>query len=152
MNTQRDSIEKIVDLDASPSAVWKAVSDHREFGQWFRVALDQPFVEGAESTGKVTYPGYEGLPWLAHVERIEPERYLAFRWHDYDPDADRPVEEFPTTLVEFLIEPRDGGTRLTIRESGFAAFGEARGIEAMRRNAGGWDIQAGHIREHVAGR
>ena len=151
MNTQNDQIEKVIRLDAPLDRVWQAITDHEEFGQWFRVALDQPFEEGARSTGKVTYPGHEGLPWLAQVERIEPKRYFSFRWHDYDPDSDKSVDEFPTTLVEFEFEESGDDTQLTIRESGFSALGEGRAIEAMRRNAGGWDIQAKHIAEHVAG-
>ena len=123
MSEQDDQIEKIIRLDASPDRVWRAITDHEEFGRWFRVALDQPFEEGARSTGKVTYPGHEGLPWLARVERIEPKRYFAFRWHDYDPEADKPPEDFPTTLVEFEFEPHGEGTQLTIRESGFSALG-----------------------------
>lgn len=150
MNTTDDQIEKVIRLDASLDRVWQAVTDHEEFGRWFRVALDQPFEEGARSTGKMTYPGHEGLPWVARVERIEPKRYFAFSWHDYDPDADKAPEDFPTMLVEFEFESSGEGTQLTIRESGFSALGEGRAVEVMRRNAQGWDIQAQNITDYVA--
>ena len=38
-----DRIEKTVELKAPVSRVWKALTDHKEFGAWFRVNLDGPF-------------------------------------------------------------------------------------------------------------
>jgi len=35
-----DSIEKRIELTAPVSRVWRALTDHREFGEWFRVKLD----------------------------------------------------------------------------------------------------------------
>ena len=152
MTSAHDRIEKVIEMEAPVARVWRAVTDHEEFGQWFRVKLDGPFKPGAVSTGKMTYPGFEGWPWRATVERIEPERLFSFRWHDYDAESDVPVERQPTTLVEFRFEPIPGGTRLTITESGIAALPEARRIKVLRDNTEGWNIQARNIAEHVASR
>src|SRR5882757_2877317 len=73
-----DRIEKTVELTAPVSRVWKALTDHQEFGSWFRVNLDGPFVPGARSTGHITYPGYEHLKWEAVVQKVEPERLFSF--------------------------------------------------------------------------
>jgi uncharacterized protein YndB with AHSA1/START domain len=35
-----DIIEKCIELKAPVSRVWRALTDHLEFGQWFRVKLD----------------------------------------------------------------------------------------------------------------
>ena len=35
-----DVIEKRIELNAPVSRVWRALTDHREFGEWFRVKLD----------------------------------------------------------------------------------------------------------------
>ena len=45
MNTP-DRIEKQVQLKASRARVWRAITDYKEFGTWFRVRLDGPFVAG----------------------------------------------------------------------------------------------------------
>ena len=150
MSDWKDKIEKSIDLQASVDRVWCALTDYQQFGEWFKVALDQPFRAGESSTGKMTYPGYEGIEWLAHVERIEPNRLFSMRWHDPDPQSDLPLEQQPTTLVEFLLERSGSGTKLTIRESGFASYGEVRGKAAMERNAGGWEIQAANIVEYLS--
>lgn len=55
-----DHIETTIDLNAPIERVWSALTDYREFGTWFRVDLDRPFVVGATTTGRVTFPGYEG--------------------------------------------------------------------------------------------
>src|SRR5713226_6695929 len=60
-----NSIEKRIELKAPVSTVWRALTDHREFGEWFRVKLDGPFVPGQVSRGQITYPGYEHVKWEA---------------------------------------------------------------------------------------
>ncbi len=145
-----DTIVKVVELKAPLSRVWHAISDHKEFGQWFRVKLDGPFKPGSVSTGKMTFPGCENYPWRAIVERMEPERLFSFRWHDYDEKSGTDVVEQTTMLVEFRLEPTAEGTRLTITESGFEALPDHRRIEVLRDNTEGWNIQANNIAAHVA--
>lgn len=132
--------------------MWKAISNPAEFGAWFRAALvDETFMPGHTARGHITYPGCEHLTMEMHVERIEPERLFAFRWHPYaiDPDVDYSGE--PTTLVEFTLEEIDGGTRLTVVESGFDAIPAARRDEAWRMNSGGWEEQMRNIARHLDG-
>src|SRR5215813_745759 len=78
-----DRIEKTVELEAPVSRVWRALTDHVEFGTWFRVRLEGPFVPGQVSRGHITYPGYEHLRWEAVVQKMEPERLFSFTWHPY---------------------------------------------------------------------
>lgn len=144
-----DQIVKVVELQAPVSRVWRALTDHREFGQWFRVRLDGPFQPGAISTGQMTYPGYESYPWLAVVERMEHEQLFSFRWHDFDDESGVEISKQPTTLVEFRLEATSAGTRLTIVESGFEGLPDPRRIEVLRGNTEGWNIQAGNIAAYV---
>ncbi|HEV2748845.1 MAG TPA: SRPBCC family protein [Allosphingosinicella sp.] len=144
-----DSIEKSIELNAPVERVWHALTDAAEFGSWFRVKLDGPFVPGETSRGRITYPGYEHLPWEAKVVAMEPPRLFAFEWHPYavDPDADYSHE--PRTLVEFRLDPVAAGTRLTVTESGFDRVPAHRREEAMRMNEGGWAEQMTNIQAHV---
>jgi Uncharacterized conserved protein len=83
------------------------------------------------------------------VERIEPERYFSYRWHPYalDPAVDYSLE--PTTLVEFSLEEAEGGTALTIVESGFDRIPLARRAEAFRVDDQGWDGQIKNLAQYV---
>ncbi len=149
--SQTDRIERTIELRASVLRVWRAITDFREFGQWFEVELDGPFEVGIESTGRLTTAGYEGLPWRAWVHAMDEPTRFAFRWHPYDVDPAIDRSDEHTTLIEFRLEPSGDGTRLTISESGFDALPDPRRLEAFRSNTEGWSIQADHIRRHVDG-
>lgn len=145
-----DRIEKRIELKAPVARVWRALTDYREFGEWFRVKIEAPFVAGEVSRGHITYPGYEHLKWEAVVERVEPERLFSFRWHPYAVDPKMDYSQEPQTLVEFRLEKTAEGTLLTVTESGFDKIPAARRAEAFPRNEGGWTEQMKNIERYVA--
>jgi uncharacterized protein YndB with AHSA1/START domain len=145
-----DRIEKRIELKVPVARVWRALTDYREIGEWFRVKIEGPFVAGEVSRGHITYPGYEHLKWEAVVERVEPERLFSFRWHPYAVDPKMDYSKEPQTLVEFRLEKTGEGTLLTVTESGFDKIPAARRAEAFPRNEGGWTEQMKNIERHVA--
>jgi uncharacterized protein YndB with AHSA1/START domain len=150
----QNQIEKRIALKAPVARVWRALTDYREFGEWFRVKLDGPFVPGQVSRGHMTYPGYEHVKWEAVVQKMEPERLFSFTWPHprsleqatYSGDYSKE----PTTLVEFRLEKTAKGTLLILTESGFDQLPTDRRLEAFRRNEGGWTEQIKNIQEYVA--
>jgi uncharacterized protein YndB with AHSA1/START domain len=144
-----DRIQRHIDIAAPPERVWRALTDHEEFGAWFRVRLDGPFVVGERSHGHITYPGYEHLKWEARVVAMEEPRRFVFTWHPYAVDPGRDYSAEPPTTVEFRLEPTGAGTRLTVTESGFDSIPAGRRDEALRMNSGGWDEQVRNVRAHV---
>ncbi len=145
-----NKIEKRIELKAPVSRVWRALTDYREFGQWFRAKIDSPFVPGQVSRGHITYPGYEHLQWEAVVQKMEPERLFSFTWHPYAVDPKRDYSKEPSTLVEFRLEKIPTGTLLVVTESGFDKIPADRRLEAFRMNDGGWAEQMKNIENHVA--
>lgn len=147
-----DRIEKVIELAAPVARVWRALTQHQEFGAWFRVDLQTPFVLGQVARGVTTYPGYEGMRWEANIVAMEHERVFAFEWCPYEHDDDTNFATAPKTRVEFRLQPTDGGTKLTITESGFDRLpNDKRRIDALRSNTEGWNIQARNIARHVEG-
>lgn len=146
-------IEKRMELDAPQSHVWRAITDYREFGQWFKVKLNAPFVPGQVSRGQITYPGYEHVTWEARIEKMEPEHLFSFTWpHARSFEKSDKASDYsgaPRTLVEFRLEPIPGGTLLTLTESGFDSIPADWRPEAFRRNDGGWTEQMKNIESHV---
>ena len=112
-------IEKRIELKAPVSRVWRAMTDHREFGEWFRVKLDGPFVPGQISRGHITYPGYEHVKWEAVVQKMEPERLFSFTWHPYAIDPKIDYSKETPTLVEFRLEKTAARHTALLTESGF---------------------------------
>ena len=146
-----DRIEKEIVIRAPRARVWRALTDPEEFGQWFGVRLESAFAPGARVRGRITSPGYDHITLEVAVERMEPERSLAWRWHPHAIDTTRDYSAEPTTLVAFELADVPEGTRLTVVESGFDALPAARRAEAWRGNEGGWTAQVKNIERHVTG-
>jgi uncharacterized protein YndB with AHSA1/START domain len=158
-----DRIEKQVVLRASLDQVWRAISDAEEFGQWFGVRFDGPFIAGGTVTAAIVpttvdadvakrQEAHAGAKSVWQIVAIEPRRRFAYRWHPFaiDPDLDDwEYDREPTTLVEFTLSETPDGVRLTIVESGFDATPEARRNASFEANAEGWAIQADLVRRYL---
>jgi uncharacterized protein YndB with AHSA1/START domain/uncharacterized damage-inducible protein DinB len=145
-----DRIEKLVDLDAPRSRVWRALTDPKQFSQWFGVSLSSPFTPGAAVSGKLTFKSYDHLTLTIWIETLDPERLFSFRWHPYAVEEGVDYSAEPTTLVTFTLEDAGAGTRLKIVESGFDAIPESRRAKAFSMNSAGWDGQVRNIQKFLS--
>jgi uncharacterized protein YndB with AHSA1/START domain len=153
-----DRIEKEVVLRAPLARVWQAISNADEFGLWFGVRFDGPFIEGASVKGVITpttvddevarrQEPHAGKTDTWQIVAIEPHRRLAFRWHPY------PVEdgsEAPTTLVEFTLAETDEGVLLRIVESGFDKIPAEHRASVFEGNSEGWAKQTELVGKYLA--
>lgn len=146
-----DRIEKKVQLRAPRKRVWQALTDPAQFGQWFgaRLPPEAVFAPGRTARGPITYPGYEHITLEITIEKMEPERVFSWRWHPNAVDPKRDYSNDPTTLVVFTLEEKDGGTLLTVVESGFDKVPSPYRATAFRSNRGGWAEQMKNIERHV---
>ncbi|MBY4870945.1 vanillate O-demethylase oxidoreductase VanB [Burkholderia sp. Bp9017] len=161
MTQSTDRIEKQAVLAAPPARVWEAIGNSAEFGTWFGVTFDGPFAEGQPLFGRITptriddvvakaQEPYSGAVFEIVVERVEPKQLFSFRWHPFaiDPNFDYSAE--PMTLVTFAIAEQNGGTRLTVTETGFDQLIEARRAKAREMNDHGWAAQMMLITKYLA--
>jgi uncharacterized protein YndB with AHSA1/START domain len=151
-----DRIEKSTLLHAPLSRVWRALADSAEFGTWFGMKFEGPFVAGASVRGVIapttvdaevakSQKTHEGMPLEFIIERLEPERLLSFRWHPAD-DPSAP----PATLVTFVLEQAAGGVMLTVTESGFDQIPVERRAKMFAANDQGWSAQMRLIAAYLA--
>jgi uncharacterized protein YndB with AHSA1/START domain len=151
MDTSTDRIERNIFLKAPVSRVWRALSLAEEFGNWFGVSLRGKTMKVGETLeGPVTYPGYEHIIMRVKIERMEPERSLAWRWHPAANDPTRDYSSEPMTLVVFELQEVPGGTHLRVVESGLDSIPIERRAHVFRLNSEGWDEQMINIEKHVA--
>lgn len=146
---KHDKIEKHIDIAAPLGKVWQALTDHRQFGEWFGVTLEGPFIAGKTVRGSITIEGYEGVPFTAHVKLIEPETRFSYTWHPCCKNNEAAADEEPT-LVEITLERIDTGTRVSVVESGFSRLPAHRYEDAYRGNSDGWVFQLERIARYVA--
>lgn len=160
MDTNTDRIEKQVLLRATRERVWSAISEADQFGTWFGVAFDGPFVEGERLTGRITptqvdaevaamQAPYAGTPFEWQVERIEPMRRIAFRWHPFGIDKTIDYSHEPMTLIVFELHEAPNGILLTVTESGFDQLPPERRAKAFAANEGGWTHQMTLISKYL---
>ena len=144
-----DRIEKQVEIAAPVARVWQALTDSRQFGEWFLVKMEGPFVAGKPVAGQITHPGYEHVRMQIEVKAIDPETLFSFTWHPYAVDSKVDYTQEEPTLIEFRLKATAGGTLLTVTESGFDKIPAQRRAEAFLRNDSGWAQQMKNIQAYV---
>lgn len=160
MPSSTDRIEKRILLRAPQERVWRAVSDAAEFGRWFGMELDGDFAPGARLMGRIEptqaddevakmQEKYAGMPVALLVDQVEPMHTLSFRWHPFALDTAMDYSSEPMTLVTFSLEPAEGGTWLTVVESGFDMLPPERRADAFEANEEGWGMQMQLVEKHL---
>lgn len=135
-----DAIERTLELDSPIDDVWRALTDPAELSGWLG--------DTAELNPTVGAGGWFG--WQEHgrfaveVDEFDPPRRFVWRWSH---QANTPLaDSAETTRVEWTLEPRDGGgTRLHLRESGFAT------LRHRQDNDGGWTAELAELEAYLAG-
>ncbi len=138
-----DRIEREIVIDAPPERVWSLMTEPE-----FWVAKGDTQVTVREGALLVSdHPDYGRFP--QRIEKIEPERYIAFRWASTFPGEEpRPGN---STLVEYTLTEEDGKTRLRVVESGFATLAAAEDVrrKSYDGNTEGWAIELDAFRKRV---
>jgi uncharacterized protein YndB with AHSA1/START domain len=125
-----DRIERTLDISHPPDRVWAALTTAEGLGAWF----------GNEATIDLRPGGSARMSWTSgdkaqmRIERVEQPTVFGFTWHIYGLPEDDPRR----TYVEFTLEPVNGGTRLTVVETGFAQLPGDAHQAAFGGNTEGW--------------
>jgi uncharacterized protein YndB with AHSA1/START domain len=132
-----DRIERTVEIEHSPGAVWAALTTAEGLGAWF----------GNEATIDLRPGGAAQMRWTdgptvdLRVERVEEPNVFGFTWHIYGLPDDDPRR----TYVEFTLEPVGAGTRLKVVESGFAQLPDDAYHKGYEANTQGWASELGEL-------
>jgi len=155
----RNRIYETIALRASRGRVWRALSDHREFGAWFGATFEQRFSAGT-TVGGILRPSVaeadrlgpgrlrDRTPVELMVDEIEPDHRLAFRLRSLAVAPDAGDAPDPTTFVELQLENDPEGVVLTVTESFATPAGERR-VQVTARHRAAWIERFGRLRWHV---
>ena len=152
MVSQTNRIERQVLIRAPLARVWRALTGIREFCKWFSAETESPeFQPGARVNLISTYEGscYKE-EFFIEIVAIVPERSFSWRWH---PGVKLPGEDLsqePMTLVEFRLEEAEGGTLVTVTESGFDRLFANRISRVFGENQAGWKTQMAALERYLA--
>jgi uncharacterized protein YndB with AHSA1/START domain len=145
-----DRVEREIVIDAPPDIVWSVITEAEHVGRWFSDSAAVDLRPGGELI--LTWDEHGAVYW--RVERIDPPRFVSFRWLRPVPDqsgADELLED-NSTLVEFNLDAEGDATRLRVVESGFAELAgsqeeNAKDAEEHRR---GWELELDELRDYVS--
>jgi len=140
----QDKIERQMMLKAPRQKVWDAITKPDMLCKWFANRMDvTELIVGQEFKFDWTQHGYS----RAVVETVEPQTRFVYRWENSGGNQNAPFADVPKTLVTFVLEDVEGGTRLTLTETGLAALPNA--AQVLSENSHGWDTELAELKAYI---
>jgi uncharacterized protein YndB with AHSA1/START domain len=136
-----DRIERTISVAQPPAKVWDAITTPEGLGTWFGHKATVDLRVGG--VAQVTWDGKDSHE--LRIERLEPPHVFGWTWGIYGLADDDPRR----TYVEFTLEPENGGTRLTVVETGFAQLPGDQHSTAYGGNAEGWQRELGELVDYL---
>ena len=142
------TIERDIDIDASPEIVFEVISQPRHIQEWWPDEAHLEPVPGAN--GDLVWrngdTGETMTVELAVVD-VDPPKRFSFRWCYTEP-----ARQGTSLLVTFELEPIPSGTRVRMTESGFRELGWeiAKLEDAYNEHSTGWDFFIPRLGEYVS--
>ncbi|HEX4442253.1 MAG TPA: SRPBCC domain-containing protein [Galbitalea sp.] len=134
-------VTRTLHIAAHRSAVWAALTEAHLIAEWFG---DQATIDlRVGGAGTLTWDKYGTSSFV--IEEVDEPNVFAFRWpHGMGEHQDSD----PTTLVRFTLADAEGGTQLTVVETGWEAFDD-NADEFMNDNVGGWQSELDELRDFL---
>jgi uncharacterized protein YndB with AHSA1/START domain len=134
----QDIITREIIVKAPKERVYAAITEPDQMITWFPDAI----LNGTLDVGQRPVFCFDGENHKAsvYIEAANPFEYFAYRWVPGSAGIIGDVLEVPNTLVEFIIEELETGTRVTVKESGFASLPAEVAENSLKENTGGWEI------------
>lgn len=143
------ALERSTLVRAPRGKVWQALTNIKEFSKWFGVEAEGEFTPGARVRMISTHDGYKGMEIFVDVVKMEAPETFSWRWHPGSKQPGEDTSNEPTTLVEFRLTEAEGGTLVTVVESGFDRLSLARRARAFEDNTRGWEIQLASLNRYA---
>jgi uncharacterized protein YndB with AHSA1/START domain len=146
---EQSRIDRTIEIKATPERVWRALTTAEELSAWFQVRIEGAITPDTEVWMTITHSEHAGQRFrVRFTAMVEPRRFV-WEWHPgaVDPNVDYAGE--PRTTVTFTLEPVEGGTRLTVSETGFDQIPFPRRAKAYQDNSTGWAEVVLWLQRHV---
>ena len=148
VNSDEFTVRRTITIKASIEKVWAAITEADHLARWFpHSAVLNDVAVGAG--GVFTWNDYGDF--AVRVEELDPPRMIAYRWSN---DSSRAIDseqldETKSTVFRFTLESIEGGTQLTVVESGFGSLPDPAG--SMESNRGGWNSELDELVAYLEG-
>ena len=141
------TVRRTIQINATPEKVWAAITEPALISQWFGRA--EFAGSGPGAVGTLTWDDHGSFP--VRIEAVDAPRSITYRWSNDDALGDIPdeLDVEHSTVFTFTLEPVEGGTQLTVVESGFENTSDAAANLEFHRQ--GWDSELDELVALVEG-
>jgi uncharacterized protein YndB with AHSA1/START domain len=139
----QDVITREITVKAKKERVYGAITDPAQIVSWFPDAIEGGTLEVGQRPTFV-FSRFDHKAEV-YIEAAKPFEYFAYRWVPGSATAVGDVLAVPNTLVEFFIEDTEDGSKVTVKESGFASLPADVAEEKFKQNSGGWEMMMGRL-------
>jgi uncharacterized protein YndB with AHSA1/START domain len=141
-----DQIERVLTLPVPQARVWAALTTPQGISQWFSTHAEFELQVGSKM---LLHWEKEGITAPGQVEKIDPPHEFAFRWLACGAGDTQELTPTNSTLVSFTLKTVDGGTCLTLRETGFAALDPKQRLVARPEHESGWTMELQELVDYL---
>jgi uncharacterized protein YndB with AHSA1/START domain len=133
---EKVEIKRSIWINAPRERVWKAIADPAQIAQWFA-----PGVDFSRKDDILSIRMGDTDIEVAIVEVVDPPRQLTTR-------------SLPDRLITttYLLEEENGGTRVTVRESGLELLPETERKQRIEQNGPTWDVALENLKAFIDGK
>jgi uncharacterized protein YndB with AHSA1/START domain len=127
------------------------LTDVAEFSRWFSMeTAATAFEPGVRVHAVSAYAGpCDQAKFFLDVVEMTAERSFSWRWHPGANPEGEDLSQEPMTLVTFQLEDSEGGTLVTVTESGFDLLFAGRRARVFEENEEGWKIQMAALERYL---
>ncbi len=139
----QDIITKEIIVKANKERVYAVITDPTQIISWFPDKVEGTLEVGQRTTLIFSEENHRSE---IYVEAATLYTYFSYRWVPGGKGNEGvDVLTVPNTLVEFFIEEQEGGTKVTVKESGFTSLPPEVVEQSFNQNSGGWVYMIGRL-------
>lgn len=142
-------IDRNISINAPVERVFRALTNADELSAWFQVRIEGTLAPNSEVWMTSVHPDHAGQRFRVRITAVEPPHRVQWQWHPGEVDPKLDYSREPMTTVTFTLESSNGGTRLTVSETGFDEISLARRAKVYEDNSQGWAEVLGWLQRHV---
>ena len=136
------TVERTIWIAAPRERVWQAITDAGQIQQWWDDYWEIPALE----VGGAVKFGTEDDPMLATIAAVDPPREFAIRW------PPQPQYHSIAMFTRYVLEEENGGTRVTVSETGFEALPDDIRQQRLDSTAKGYTTVLANLKAYLEGR
>ncbi|MCU1590339.1 MAG: Activator of Hsp90 ATPase 1 family protein [Frankiales bacterium] len=134
-----NTITRTLELAHPQAKVWAALTTLEGLTSWFGSHADGKVAPGEDVV--MRWEQYDDGQQVLAIKVVDPMSVFAYCWGISGAPAGDPRR----TYVEFALEPTDTGTRLVVRESGFAQLPDEWLEQTYQGNSSGWGAELAEL-------